>query len=69
MIHDEITKLSAAERLSLIGDIWDSLADSDVPLSPAQREELDRRLASFDEDKKQTVSWEALKADLDARKR
>lgn len=69
MTHDDIAKLSAAERLSLIGDLWDSVADEDVPLPQAQRDELLRRLDAFDRDKGQAVSWDALKAELDARKR
>lgn len=48
--------LSVADRLQLVGDIWDSLADEanaspDVlPLSDDQTAELDRRLAAYDAD-------------------
>jgi putative addiction module component (TIGR02574 family) len=69
MTQDEIAKLSAAERLSLIGELWDSLADSDAPLPQAQRDELIRRLADFDNDRPQAVSWDALKSEVDTRKR
>lgn len=64
MTHDEIARLSAAERLSLIGQLWDSIADSDAPLPPLQREELLRRLASFENDKRATANWDAIKAEL-----
>lgn len=67
--HDEITKLTAAERMSLIAELWDSIDDADVPLPQAQRDELARRLETFEDDQKQAVSWEALKAELNARKR
>ena len=42
----EILKLPIEEKLRLIETIWDSLAanPSAVPLTDAQREELDRRL-------------------------
>lgn len=40
-----IDQLSPAERLALIGELWDSLEASQVPVTPAQREELDRRIA------------------------
>lgn len=42
--------LSAADRLRLIEEIWDSLSDTpeSVPLTDAQREELDRRLDGLD---------------------
>jgi putative addiction module component (TIGR02574 family) len=69
MTHDEISNLTAAERLLLISELWDSIADADAPISEAQRDELARRMASFDEDKKHAVSWEALKAELNAIKR
>jgi putative addiction module component (TIGR02574 family) len=69
MTQDEIAKLSAAQRLFLIGELWDSLADEDTPLPQAQQDELRRRLASFDADRAQAVTWDALKAELDARRR
>ena len=46
--------LSVAERLELVGDIWDSIADEAnaspdlLPLSEAEKAELDRRLANHD---------------------
>jgi putative addiction module component (TIGR02574 family) len=45
---DEISRLSPQERLTLIGQLWDSLGDTDVSLTAAQRAELSRRLASLD---------------------
>jgi len=65
----DIDKLTPAERLELIGELWDSLESEDVPLSPAQQAELERRLETLEEDKKHAVSWETLKAELDARRR
>lgn len=67
LTRDEIAKLTAPERLSLIGDLWDSITDTELPVLPAQRRELLRRLASFDEDRTQAVTWEHLKAELAAR--
>jgi putative addiction module component (TIGR02574 family) len=46
----DITKLSPQERLDLIGRLWDSLDSEEVRLTPAQQSELDRRLATLDED-------------------
>ncbi len=46
--------LSVDERLQLVGDIWDSIAEEAhatpevLPLSDAQKAELDRRLAEYD---------------------
>jgi putative addiction module component (TIGR02574 family) len=60
----EITRLSPAERLRLIEQLWESLEDEDVPLPPAQAAELERRLATFEEDRARAVGWDDLKAEL-----
>jgi putative addiction module component (TIGR02574 family) len=64
-----MTRLSPDERLALIAQLWDSLGDEHVPVTASQREELDRRLATLDEDRAQGVTWEALKAELEQRNR
>ncbi len=61
---EEITRLSPEERLALIELLWDSLGDSDVPVPPAQRAELERRLESFEQDRAGAVTWDQLKAEL-----
>ena len=60
----EIIRLTATERLTLIGDLWDSLTDAEAPVSPAQTAELERRLASFEDDRAGAVTWDSLKAEL-----
>lgn len=67
LTHDEITRLSPDERLALIAQLWDSLDDNQVQLTPAQQAELERRLATLDRDRTQSVTWERLKAELDQR--
>lgn len=61
---DDIVRMSPPQRLELIAQLWDSLDQHDVPLTAAQAEELDRRLASLDRDRKDAVTWEELKAEL-----
>jgi putative addiction module component (TIGR02574 family) len=61
---DEISRLSPAKRLALIGQLCDSLADEDVPVTPAQRDDLERRLATLDRDRARSVTWDSLKAEL-----
>jgi putative addiction module component (TIGR02574 family) len=63
----DITKLTAKERLDLIGELWDSLAPEDVRLTPAQEVELGRRMATFDVDAKAAIPWEDIEAELDRR--
>ena len=57
---DEIVRLSPTERLSLIAQLWDSLEQHHLPLNPAQEAELDRRLASVEEDGSHGISWPSL---------
>lgn len=64
---EEIGRLSPPERLALIGDLWDSLSDEELPLPPVQRVELERRLASFERDRAGGKTWEQLKAELATR--
>jgi putative addiction module component (TIGR02574 family) len=54
----EIEKLTADERLALLGEIWDSLSPEDVPITDAQRAELDRRLDDLEVDSDLGISWD-----------
>lgn len=65
LTRDEIRRLSPSERLTLIGDLWDSL--DEAPLTAAQASELERRLDSFENDLAEAVTWDHLKAELAAR--
>jgi putative addiction module component (TIGR02574 family) len=67
LTRQEIDRLSPGERLDLIGDLWDSLDDAEVPVGGTQRAELERRLADFDHDRTQSLTWEQLKAELSRR--
>jgi len=60
----DFSHLSPQERLDLIGDLWDSLDDADIPVPPELRAELDRRTAAFPETRKQAVPWAAVRAKL-----
>ena len=65
----DIARLTPAERLELIGRLWDSLEPEDVGLTPRQDAELGRRMATFDADAKAAVPWEEIEADLLRRSR
>jgi putative addiction module component (TIGR02574 family) len=65
--HDELARLTPPERLALISQLWDSLDSEQLPLSDAQQAELDRRLATLDEDRRRGITWEALRAELEHR--
>ena len=65
--REEIVRLSPPERIALIGQLWDSLENESLPLTGAQQDELDRRLGSLDRDRREGISWAALKAELEQR--
>lgn len=54
----EIENLTADERLALLGEIWDSLSPEDVPITDAQRVELDRRLDDLEGDSNLGIPWD-----------
>ena len=45
--------LPVAERIKLVEDLWDSIAadQNALPLTPAQRDALDKRLDSYELDR------------------
>ena len=66
LLKVEITQLSVAERIQLAEDLWDSILDqpTDLPLTPAQQQELDRRLQNYQQDPTVGSSWEEVKQRL-----
>ena len=67
LTDDELARLTPPERLALISQLWDSLEEEQLPLTAAQRTELDRRLVSLDQDRREGITWEALKSELEQR--
>jgi putative addiction module component (TIGR02574 family) len=66
-----IDRLSFAERLALVQDLWDSIAAEveQAPLSEAQRQEVDRRLAAHEANPQAAIPWEQVEAEALARLR
>lgn len=60
----DIDQLTPEERLELIERLWDSLSDADVPLTDAQREELDHRLDALDREGPVGIPWEQVYEEL-----
>jgi len=60
-----IDKLNASERLDLIGEIWDSIADEvqAAPLTEAMKREIDRRLAAHRSNPDAAVPWAQVEAE------
>ena len=59
----EITKLSAAERIQLVEDIWDTLAAEPdaVALTEAQMQVLDQRLDDYHANPQVGSSWQEVR--------
>jgi len=59
----ELLKLSVAERIQLVEDIWESIAavPDSVPLTEAQKQELDRRLESYHRNPSEGSPWEEVR--------
>lgn len=53
----DISRLTPTERLQLVEELWDSLSPGDIPLTPAQAEELDRREALHRANPKRGRPW------------
>lgn len=65
---DALRRLSVAERLQLVEDLWDSIAqdspDEALPLTPELAAELDRRLAEHERDPAASRSWADVHAQI-----
>lgn len=67
-LWSELMKLTADERLELVEDLWDSIAQHEMPpLTDEQKEEFDRRYAEHLRDPSSGSKWEDVKARLLAR--
>jgi len=60
----EIQSLTVSERIILAEALWDSVVEegSEIELTEPQKQELDRRLQSFELDQERGDSWAAVKA-------
>jgi putative addiction module component (TIGR02574 family) len=59
----DVLELSVAERIQMVEDIWDSIAamPKPLPLTQAQRDELDRRLEDYHQNPDEGSPWEEVK--------
>jgi putative addiction module component (TIGR02574 family) len=64
-----LDRLSVEDRIALAEELWES-AEREIeraPLSDAQREELERRLADCEANPDAVIPWEQVKAEALAR--
>lgn len=61
-MEEEYKHLSVSDRISMVEEIWDSIADenADVKLTLEHKNLLEQRLKSYNQTKKRTT-WDAIK--------
>lgn len=62
----EVLSLPVGDRLELMEELWESIVNEPdaLPLTDAQRAELDRRLARHEADPDAAAPWEEVRARL-----
>jgi len=68
MLFKEARALPLAEQIELCRNLWDGIVES-KELTPGEAELIDRRLQDHLENPDDVVSWEEVKAKLDAKYR
>jgi len=65
---DSIKRLSVAERVRLVQDIWDTLQPTadELPLTEEQREMVDQRLEEHRRDPSSAIPWEEVRARMES---
>ena len=67
--HGTPEDLSVSEKILRVQDLWDEIARSpeNVEVTPAQLEELERRLQKHDRDPGNYATWEEIRRELEDR--
>lgn len=60
-----VASLSPADRLELIGAVWDTLSPNDLPVTAEERALLDARLADIEAHRDNQSPWPEAKARLE----
>jgi putative addiction module component (TIGR02574 family) len=61
----KIVNLNPADRLELIGLVWDSLSPDDLPVSDTEKTLLDARVADMESNPEDQSPWPEVKARLE----
>jgi putative addiction module component (TIGR02574 family) len=63
-LRSRIEGLSPAEKIELLDVLWESLEADEVPLTEAQRAELDYRIAQLEQNPSDVIPWEQVRSGL-----
>jgi putative addiction module component (TIGR02574 family) len=61
----KVASLSPADRLELIGAVWDTLSPDDLPVTETERASLDARLADMEVHPDDQSLWPEVKTRLE----
>jgi putative addiction module component (TIGR02574 family) len=63
---EDTLEMSVADRIKLAQDIWDTVAadSGPVPVSEAERQEIERRLDEHERDPHATIPWAEVKKQI-----
>lgn len=66
---NEITALSIEDRIRLVQAIWDTIAAEQAypDLTELQKQELDRRIADYEANPNDVLTWDEIKAAIKER--
>ena len=64
-LMEKIVSLKPADRLELIGVVWDSLSANYLPVTDAERALLDARLADMESNPDDQSPWSDVKTRLE----
>lgn len=66
LLNIDLSELSIAERIQLAEDLWDSITETpeSVPVTEAQRQELDRRLEAYRQNPSSGSTWKDVRQRL-----
>lgn len=61
----QIRNLSKKEKFELVGELWNSITESDYPdITHSEKKILDERYASYNADPRKGMDWEQLRDKL-----
>jgi putative addiction module component (TIGR02574 family) len=66
-VLDEILKMSVEDRIRLVEEIWETVSSDPgaLPVTDAQKQELDRRLDDLDRNPEAGRTWEEFRSELE----
>ena len=60
----EIKKLTVAEKISIIGEIWQSMDKEELPVTDSQKLEVRERIERYNKGKTKFFTWDEIKSEL-----